>query len=391
MTRNFFAIFNKIKKLIGINADIGYVSAGQVLGTIFTGLFWLYLIRILPISDYGEINYLLSVAVIASSFSLFGLSTTSLAYIPKSTVQLKYQINSFALLTTSGIALVTFFIFQTLSIPILIISTVFSVLVTTQLLAERKYKEYAIITIVIRVSQAIFLLVFYFIFESIEYALMGFGVGALPFCYKYFLTLRFFSLNFNEIFSRIKFVFHGFSLEISKTIMSIDKLLIAPLYGFVFLAQYQIGIQFLLFVDVIPNILFHYLLPESARGQSNTRLKYLALGFSFIVVIVFWITIPSLVEIFFPKYIDSVVVIQIIISGLLPLTITSILRAKLLSLEKSKYISYGIIIFLTTEFVGIIILGNFLGVVGLAYSIILAILVETVYLFIVDRIYIANR
>jgi len=389
MTKRFLELLNQIKRITGLTLGIGYVTAGVIIGNVIFALLWFALATILTVEEYGEISYILAISVLGVTFSVFGLHTTMLTFIPKEIKGLKNQINSLILISTISIAFFTLLITQSISVFVLIIGIVFFQMSTAECMACKKYKEFAILIIGTRISQVVLTLIFYYI-DGIELALIGYGIAHLPFSYRYFSSLRFFKFRFNDVFSRIKFVMHSFSLQIANNIPWYDKFLIAPLFGFFVLGQYQIGIQFLLFAGMIPQFLFQYLLPEKAAGTSHTRLEYTGIIVTIILVVIIVVAMPFILQNFFPKYVESVLSTQIILIGAIPLAINYLVGAKFLGLEQSKYVFYGVLFYVGVLIISIFTLGLAYSTVGLAISIVLALSSHTSFLLLMDHFVIAK-
>jgi len=389
MTNRFSELFNQIKRLTGLNLGIGYVTIGMLGGNAIFSLLWLTLASILTVEEYGKISYLLAISFFGVNFSIFGLRTTMVTYVAKGEKELKYQINSFILITSFSIGFLAFVLSESISVFIIIISLAFFQMSTGDCIANKKYKEFVMIVIGSRSSQVVLTLIFYYM-GGIELALIGYGIGNIPFSYKYFSSLKFFKFRFNEIRTRIGFVTHSFAFTLARNIQWYDKFLVAPFLGFYILGQYQIGIQFLLFLDIISRILFQYLLPQNATGFSHTRLKYTGIVLTIVFTLILWVAMPFILSNFFPKYVESISAIQITIFGAIPLSITSLVGAKLLGLEQSKYIFYGVLIYLVVQTVLIFTLGLAYSTIGLAISIVLAISSQASYLLLVDKFIISK-
>ena len=390
MANRFLELLNQIKTLTGLNFGIGYVTLALVGGTVIFALLWLTLASILPVEEYGKISYLLAISLIGAMFSNFGLRITMLTFLPKGIKELRNQINSFLLISSISIAGVTLLIFQSIPIFILIITTVFFIMSTAECIANKKYKEYTILVIGGQSTQALLTLIFYNT-GGIEFALIGYGIGSIPFSYRYFSSLRFFKFRFNEIRSRFRSVVHGFSLMMARNVQWYDKLLIAPLFGFFILGQYQIGIQFLLFLGVIPRILFDFLLPEKAIGISHTRIRYTSVIITIVFVVILWFVTPSIISNLFPKYVESIFTTQIILIGAIPLTINSLLDTKLLGLGESKYVFYGVLFYIGILTLSILTLGLAYSTIGLGISIVLALSSQASFLLLVDHFVIRKK
>ncbi len=81
---------------------------------------------------------------------------------------------------------------------------------------------------------------------------------------------------------------------------------------------------------------------------------------------------PIVIPILFPKFIDTVQVVQIISLVLIPHSFTLILQSRFLALLKSKIVLAGNGIFIIIQILSIVTLGNILGINGIAIGMVFA-------------------
>ena len=96
--------------------------------------------------------------------------------------------------------------------------------------------------------------------------------------------------------------------------------------------------------------------------------------------------LPLAITSVFPKYVDSIDAIRVMSLAILPSTITILYTSKLLSLEKSKGVLIGKVISVITMIVGIVTLGKFLDLTGIAIAFVSASAIEAVYLMYYSKI-----
>ena len=53
------------------------------------------------------------------------------------------------------------------------------------------------------------------------------------------------------------------------------SIFVAPLFGFAILGNYQLGIQLVAILGILPGIVYQYILPRDSSGESNKKLKKL--------------------------------------------------------------------------------------------------------------------
>ena len=95
--------------------------------------------------------------------------------------------------------------------------------------------------------------------------------------------------------------------------------------------------------------------------------------------------LPIIIPDLFPKFIDTIIAIQIVSVAVIPATIGIFYESKLLALEKGKFPiiskSIGIIIVV----VGFLTLGPIYGMIGLAVTVVVSGLLETIFVIIASK------
>src|SRR5207249_3758820 len=135
----------------------------------------------------------------------------------------------------------------------------------------------------------------------------------------------------------LPFILHSYSVGISGNVANnVDKLLIAPLFGFGLLGLYQIGFQFLAFLSIIPSSLFQFLLPQEAARTYQKKAMLKGISIAGIFSVSFFLAIPEIINSIFPHFKESIQVSQIMIFGVIPMTITAIMYSRFFGREKSK-------------------------------------------------------
>ena len=181
--------------------------------------------------------------------------------------------------------------------------------------------------------------------------------------------------------SRIGFIGNNYMIRLADNSKNqIDKLIIAPLLGFALLGNYALAIQLVSVLFIFSSIVFKYTLSEDARGNRNEKLKKISVLFSTIISIVGFFLSPIIIPELFPKYIEVVDAIQIMVFSTIPFSIGSIYKSKILALEKSRFVIIATIGSLITMISAMVILGTVFGIIGLSIAFVLAISVETIIL-----------
>jgi O-antigen/teichoic acid export membrane protein len=381
---NWFNI--KIFKSLGVDNGLTYVTLGNIGSGVLGALFWLILASLLIAESYGQLNYLLASTFIFGTVALLGLNPLITTYIAKGNEKIKYQSNTLALV--SSIAFIAPLILLTgyMQLSILLIGVAFFQMSMAELLGRKNYKEYALILVGQRAAQIALGISLYFLY-GIDGVIFGYTISFMAFSYRYFFTVKNFTFDIRQIRSNFRFMMHGYAMELTRTVsMFSDKLLIAPLFGFAVLGFYQLGAQFLLFLGMVPTILYHYLLPQEASGIHSRKIGIGAFAISSILAICFVAVLPWIIKSFFPNFVDSIFPAQLMSIGIIPMTVTSILSSRFLGMERSKPVFIGALIYVLTQYTTIIILGNMLGIAGLALSLLISLTVQSLYLLAADRL-----
>jgi O-antigen/teichoic acid export membrane protein len=166
---------------------------------------------------------------------------------------------------------------------------------------------------------------------------------------------------------------------------SLDKILIAPIVGFALLGNYQLGVQFMAVLSIIPGIIYNYTLPHDSSGNPNVFLKKLTIIGSVVLAVLSVVLAPVVLPILFPTYNESVQIIQIMSVSIIPATIVSMLVSKFLGSGNSKIVLIGSGVYLGSQIPTILLLGMMFGVNGAASSIVIANCVQAIYFILINR------
>lgn len=365
--------------------DLGTVGVGNVTASAISGVFWFYFASLLGTEQYGEVSYYIAIAGIASTISFFGLGNAVIVYTAKGE---KIQPPSFLIgLVASIVSLIAvFLIFSQIGVSLYVLGYVIFSLATSEILGKKQYKNYSIYLVTQKILMVIFALVFYYLI-GLEGVILGIALSFFPYVTRIYKTFKNDKINFSSIRPRFGFIMNSYALDLSRTFSGYtDKLIIAPLFGFAILGNYQLGIQVLSVGSILPGIVYQYILPRDASGESNKKLKRLTIIVSVGLAIIGVILAPIVLPVLFPKFTEAVEVIQIISISLIPSTINMIYISKFLGNEISKIVLMGSGIFLGVQIISIFILGELFGVNGVAMALVLGASAESIFLVSVNRL-----
>ena len=379
---NYWTDFKK--KIIG-QKDLASIGFANIVGSGISAIFWLYLASVIEPTEYGEIHYFIAIAAFAQIISLVGSSNVLTVYTAK---KIKIQATLFFISLLVGVVstIVIIVIFFRFDAGLLVLGYVIFEMVNAVLLGRKAYTEYSKYFLSQKILMLVFGIGFYYLigFDGILYGLV---LSFVPYTVLIFREFKESRIDFSLLKSRKGFIINNYAMDISGRMgSSIDKLVVAPLLGFALLGNYSLALQFFIILYVIPTIIYKYLLPQDASGNSNNKLKQTAVLLSVAIAGFGIILFPHIIPNFFPKFIEAIEAIQIMSIAIIPAMFSLLYTSKLLGLEKSKFVLISKIIATSSLIIGFIILGPIFGIVGLAWVFLLTGIFEACFLFSISKI-----
>ncbi len=379
--------FNKFKKKNFKFRDIASLGGSSIITNAIGGIFWLYMASLLGAEKYGEISYLISIVIIVSTISLAGMTNTVIIYGAKG-IKIQSTVFVTGLISSSISAVILFFIFvNDLGTSLYIFGFVVFTLITSDLLGKKKYLEYSKIIVIQKIILVILAITFYHLI-GLQGVILGIAISFLPFIYIMLKSFSEIKINFNIFKGKYKFIINSFLLDISNASSgSLDKIIIAPILGFALLGTFQLGLQFLAILSIIPGIFYQYMLPKEASGESTKTIKKTVIYVSIIIAVLSITLSPIVIPPLFPKFVETVEVIQIMSVSIIFSTIVSTYVSKFLGLTKSKIVIYGTAVGLTSLIPLLLLLTPTLGTNGAALAVVISSIIHTIYYVIINRFY----
>ena len=356
--------------------NISFVTIGNVVSTGLQAIFYLAIATILEPELFGEMSYLIAIAGTFSLFSRFGLNQSVTVYQAKKNVTLSNQINVLAAITSGAASIVLLFINEYAAILCLGLS--FFIMNQHNIWGLKKYKRgmfYAITRALLILAVSIPL---FYVFE-IPGILIGLAISNFIASFDFMKSLRKIQ-SFNLVKQNFNVIFHNFGVDVSTNLPRIvDKVLIAPLFGFFFVGIYQFNMQILFGLEILPIVLHIFLLSEESSGKVHKKLISLVVIGTVLLTIISIFLAPIVIESWFPKFSEGIFPLQILIISLIPLSFTAIFSAKLQAKESTK-VGLTAIIRIGSLLGLITLLGNLYGLLGLSIAVLLSICVNTIFL-----------
>lgn len=364
----------------------GLVTLGitNVTVTIISGVFWFYVAALIGAESYGEISYFISIAAITGVLASVGMSNTLVVFTAK---DLKIQSASYFISLISGVitSITVFFIFYNFSVSIYVLGYVIFTLASSELLGRKLYKNYSKYLITQRLLLVVLSLSLYFVIGP-NGIILGYALSFFPFIIRIVKGFREAKIEFSKLKSKIGFIFNSYGLDLSEALSrNIDKLVVFPLFGFTLLGNYQLGVQVLMVMTIIPTTVYEYVLPQNASGKPHIKLKFVTVGIAIILALLGIFLAPIILPILFPNFEESSQIVQIISIAIIPVSISLMYKSKFLGVEKSKIVLIGAVIFVVAQIVAIILLSDKFGINGVAGAFVIAAASRACFLVIVDK------
>ena len=371
-----------------LNAHRGlvYVTAGNLVGAMITGGFWLLLATIQSPEEYGNTNYGIAISSLASSIVLVGLNTVSTKYLAKGSARIHIEANQVIFICSAIAAAIVGILYNWIS-GLFVIGMAYWMMSLYEALGKKLYKQYALINIGSRFLQFVLSLVLFFTL-GLEGVVIGFTISFFLFSYRYFGTIRRFNFRqFSEVKGLVKFASHSYSLNMSNAFfMYFDKLIIVPFFGAAVLGLYQIGFQFLMFLGMIPISFYQYLLPEQSSGSAKTKVHIYGFLVAVILAVLLFALSPWILENIFPNFSDSTDVVRIMSTGIVPMMLSGTLNSKFVASNHTKNVVVGSVIYLTVQVSLMFTLVQTLGSVGVAIATVCALISQASFLVVSSRL-----
>lgn len=376
---------NKIRDIFARFKDLTAIGFANIIANGISGLFWLYIARVLGTENYGHVSYYIAISGIAVVMSFLGAGTTIMVYSAKG-VKIEPPIYFMTLISSSIASVVLFFIFYNAGVSLFVLGNVIFGLVVADFVGHRIYKSYAKYLIMQKIVASALAIGLNSIMGP-NGVILGIALSFFMAAPKIYQGFKGGKIDFSLIRSKIVFIMNNYVLDISRSFnTSVDKIIVAPLLGFAALGNYQLGIQVLTVMILVPSMVFQYTLPRDAKGIPSKKLKRLTILTSVVLAILGITLAPIVLPVLFPKFTSAITVIQIISLSIIPATINTTYISKLLGNEKSRIVLIGSGIFFAVEIPGMILLGKYFGINGVTLAWDLASIAETVYLITVNRL-----
>jgi len=360
------------------------IGFADIVGSGVSAFFWLYIASQLSPDAYGEIIYFISIAGLAQLVSLIGSSNALTVYTAKN-VKIQSTLFFVSILATAvSLAVITIFL-DRIDVGLLAVGYVIFSLVNSVMLGKKLFIKYSKLILSQKILTVILGVGLYFVFD-VYGIIYGLALSYIPHLIIFVREFSRTKIDFTLLKPRKGFIMNTYVMNLTAGLGGIvDKLIIVPVLGLVLLGNYSLAAQMLTMMMVFSAVVYKYLLPLDASGESTKKIRKIAIILSIIITVLGVTILPNVIDWIFPKFIDAKDAIQIMSIGVIPGTISILYGSKFLAMEKSKIVMTPKLISLGIVIGGFLYFGPIYGTVGLAWVIVTALTQESIFLLIMNR------
>jgi len=360
------------------------IGFADIVGSGISAFFWLYIASQLSPDAYGEIIYFISIAGLAQLVSLIGSSNALTVYTAKN-VKIQSTLFFVSILATAvSLVVITIFL-DRIDVGLLAVGYVVFMLVNSVMLGKKLFIKYSKLILSQKILTVILGIGLYFVFD-VYGIIYGLALSYIPHLIIFVREFSRTKIDFTLLKPRKGFIMNNYVMGLTAGIGGIvDKLIIAPVLGLALLGNYSLAAQMLTMMMVFSAVVYKYLLPMDASGESTKKIRKIALILSIIIAVLGVTILPNVIDWIFPQFIDAKDAIQIMSIGVIPGTISILYGSKFLAMEKSKIVMIPKLMSLGVVIGGFLYFGPIYGTVGLAWVIVAALTQESIFLFIMNR------
>ncbi len=261
----FGDFFLKIKDL----ASLGLSNIAQ---NGIMALFWFVLVTIVSKDEYGEVTYLISIAVFATGAYQLGLHNLIVVYGAKKE-NVFYPAYLVGMISSIGASLIVYLLTQNLFISFLVWGTMLFDLMLANLRSKTRFQAFSIYSVLRRTFSLILSLLLYTIL-GVDGIILGFSIATLLGVIGMYHFFKSQKNGFAVLKSKLGFIINNSIIGLLITFNDSGiKLFIGNLFGFSTLAGFQIAFQYSIMLGLVPMVLSIYLLPKEAKGIKNKKLN----------------------------------------------------------------------------------------------------------------------
>jgi len=370
-------MLEKIKNLTAL-------GVANIVTTAISGLFWIFIASLVEVDKYGEIGYTLSIATLIAGLSLLGAKSSLTVFAAKKESIIR-PLSLFTISIGILISVIIYLILTDVGVSVYVIGFVIFTLTNAELLGRKLYITYSKHLVIQRTLMVGCSLLLFYLF-GYQFIILGIAISFLPFSIKLYNLIKFNNVGLTKLKNKKQIILSNYVLEISGLLPgTLDRIIIGPLFGFMILGNYFLGLQVFVVLTVIPTAVYQYILPQDASNKSTAKIKKIIIIISIIFAVLGFFLSPILIPEVLPKYSEAIEIIQIMSIVVVPTTINLIYASKFIAELKTKIVVVGSLIFISVQVAGIFSLVEYFGVNGLALSLLVADSIVVIYYTIIYK------
>lgn len=370
-------MLEKIKNLTAL-------GVANIVTTAISGLFWIFIASLVEVDKYGEIGYTLSIATLIAGISLLGAKSSLTVFAAKKESIIR-PLSLFTISIGILISVIIYLILTDVGVSVYVIGFVIFTLTNAELLGRKLYIRYSKHLIIQRTLMVGCSLLLFYLF-GYQFIILGIAISFLPFSIKLYNLIKSNNVGLTKLKTKKQIILSNYVLEISGLLPgTLDRIIIGPLFGFMILGNYFLGLQVFVVLTVIPTAVYQYILPQDASNKSTAKIKKTIIIISIIFAVLGFFLSPILIPEILPKYSEAIEIIQIMSIVVVPTTINLIYASKFIAELKTKIVVVGSLIFISVQVAGIFSLVEYFGVNGLALSLLVADSIVVIYYTIIYK------
>ena len=364
---------NSSKK--NILKDLSTIGISDVVAMGMAAVFWFFIAAQIEVEEYGELHFFISIASFAFIVALIGTQNVITVLTAKN---VKIESTLFVLSLVFGIiaTIVVFILLEKIDVGLLVIAFIINDLAIAYLIGKKRFSDYGKSIILQKILAVGLGLIFYYIF-GVDGIIPALVLSYLHFSIFIYRGIKNSKFNFVLIKSNSRFILNNWTLNLlGVSRHHLDKIILVPILGLTVMGNYALALQFWAVLVVFSSIFFKYILTYDSSSVPNKKLKFYAILVSIGLAISGIVIPPVIIPIFFEKYTEAIIAIQIISIGIIPQVIDKIYLSKHLSSEKSRMVLISRAVSAVTLIGGILSLGQVYGVTGIAISFLLSLIFQ---------------
>ena len=380
--------WSNLKNKLFAHKGLALIGSADIIANAISAVFWLVIASLLLVEEYGEISYFIAIAsmticcVVGSPQALMVYSTKYEKIVP--------TLLFLTLIFTVAASLIAFIIVQRFEIIFLVFSFIVLEVSITLLVGKKLYTRYSKFLLTQKILQFAIGIGLSFSL-GVNGVLIGIALANFVLIPIFYKELRRYKIDFSLLKPKKEFIINNQMIYlISVFRRDIDKIVIVPLLGFTVLGNFALTLQFFTIMMVLSSISYKYLLPKDVSGEKNAKLKKILILGSVLIALSGFFFSPYFIENFFTKFTESIIPIQIASFSVIPSTISVILFAKILALEKSRFLIIANSVQLCVILIGTIFLGILYGIIGVTIAFVLGNTVHAITLAIINYNYVGR-